>query len=41
MVATVGLDVFQPHRYGRVAFGEGLSWSSGVAASTLTVLSVP
>ena len=26
---------------GRVAYGEGLSWSSGVRGSTLTVLSVP
>jgi len=25
---------------GRVAFGEGLSWSSGVRGSTLTVLAV-
>jgi outer membrane protein assembly factor BamB len=26
---------------GRVAFGEGLTWSSGVAGRTLTVLAVP
>ena len=26
--------------HGRVAFGEGLSWSSGIAGSTLTVLAV-
>jgi outer membrane protein assembly factor BamB len=26
---------------GRVAFGEGLSWSSGVRGSTLTVLAIP
>jgi outer membrane protein assembly factor BamB len=26
---------------GRVAFGEGLSWSSGVRGSMLTVLAVP
>jgi hypothetical protein len=27
--------------HGRVAFGEGLSWSSGIAGSTLTVLALP
>jgi outer membrane protein assembly factor BamB len=26
---------------GRVAFGEGLTWSSGVAGKTLTVLALP